>query len=103
MNGNEFAVKNNKLKSRENLIFTFSQSGDKISETQYIGSALTGTSVKWYDNGQKEYQLNFLNNRLSGLAEYWNFDGTKKKSGEFKNGNMIGDWTYFTDFEVNTD
>ena len=103
MDGNIYALKNYKLKSRENLIITYTQSGNKISKTQYIGSALTGTSVKWFDNGQKEYQINFLNNRINGIAEYWNFDGTKKKSGEFKNGNMIGDWTYFTDFEVNTD
>ena len=103
MDGSQFAVKNYKLKSRENLIITFNQGGNKISKTQYIGSELTGTSVKWFDNGQKEYQINFLNNRLNGIAEYWNPDGTKKKSGKFKNGSMIEDWTYYTDFEVNTD
>ena len=103
MDGSEFAVKNYKLKSRENLIITFSQDGNKISKTQYIGSSLSGTSVKWFDNGQKEYQINFLNNRLNGIAEYWNFDGTKKKSGNFKNGNIIGDWTYYIDSEVKTD
>ena len=42
-------------------------------------------------------------NRLNGIAEYWNSDGTRKKSGKFKNGSIIGDWTYHTDFEVNTD
>lgn len=103
MDGSQFAVKNYKLKSRENLIITFNQGGNKISKTQYIGSELTGTSIKWFDNGQKEYQINFLNNRLNGIAEYWNPDGTKKKSGKFKNGSMIEDWTYYTDFEVNTD
>jgi len=103
MDGSEFVVKNYKLKSRENLIITYSEGGDRISKTQYIGSELTGTSVKWFDNGQKEYQINFLNNRLNGIAEYWNPDGTKRKSGKFKNGSMIEDWTYYTDFEVNID
>ena len=56
MDGSQFAVKNYKLKSRENLIITYNQGGNKISKTQYIGSELTGTSVKWFDNGQKEYQ-----------------------------------------------
>ena len=103
MNGNKYVVKNYKLKSRENLIISFTQSGNKISKTRYIGSELTGESVKWFDNGQKEYQINFLNNRLNGIAEYWNPDGTRKKSGKFKNGSIVGDWTYHTDFDVNID
>ena len=103
MNGNKYVVKNYKLKSREYLIISFTQSGNKISKTRYIGSELTGESVKWFDNGQKEYQINFLNNKLNGIAEYWNPDGTRKKSGKFKNGSIVGDWTYYTDFDVNTD
>jgi len=97
MNGSEYVVKNYKLKDRQNLIITYSENGNKIGETQYIGSNLTGQSIKWFDNGQKEYQLNFLDNRLNGIAEYWNQDGSKKKSGEFKNGRIIGEWTYYDD------
>ena len=103
MDGSEYVVKNYKLKTRANLIITFSQNGNKISETQYIGSALTGTSVKWFDNGQKEYKVNFLNNRLNGAAEYWNLDGSKKKTGEFSNGRIIGDWLYNGDDNLNSD
>ena len=103
LDGSKYAVKNYKLKYRENLIITYAQGGEKISKTQYIGSVLTGASIKWFDNGQKDYQINFLNNRLNGIAEYWNPDGTRKKSGKFKNGRLVGDWTYHTDFEMNTD
>lgn len=103
MDGSEFAVKIYRLESRENLIISFTQNGSKISKTRHIGSSLTGESVKWFDNGQKEYQINFLNNRLNGIAEYWNPNGTRKKSGKFKNGSIVGDWTYHTDSEVNTD
>ena len=103
MDGSEYIIKNYKLLSRENLITTFSQNGNKISETQYIGSVLTGTSVKWFDNGQREYKVNFLNNRLNGTAEYWNQDGSKKKSGEFENGRIIGEWFYHGEDKVNSD
>ncbi len=95
MDGNEYAVKNYNIKSRENVITTFDQRRNKVSETKYIGSALTGESVKWFDNGQIEYRVNFLNNKLNGLAEYWNQDGSKHKSGEFKNGKIMGEWEYF--------
>ena len=64
---------------------------------------MTGQSIKWFNNGQKEYQLKFLDNRLNGIAEYWNQDGSKKKSGEFKNGRIIGDWIYYDDPNIISD
>ena len=103
MDGKEYVIKNYKVHSRENMVVTFNKNGGKISTTTYIGSSLTGESVKWFNNGQIEYKLNFVNNKLDGIAEYWNQDGSKNKSGEFKEGKIIGDWTYFqkTDLDSN--
>ena len=57
MNGNKYVVKNYKVKSRENLIISFTQSGNKISKTRYIGSELTGESVKWLIMVRKNIKL----------------------------------------------
>ena len=89
MDGKEYVIKNYKVHSRENMVVTFDKNGEKISTTTYIGSSLTGESVKWFNNGQIEYKLNFVNNKLDGIAEYWNSDGSKNK---FVNLRKVKNW-----------
>lgn len=50
----------------------------------------SGTSISWYENGQKEREVNFKEGKLDGLCNVWHPNGQKWQEVNWKDGKEIG-------------
>ena len=55
------------------------------------GELFTGTAIKYYPDGSKEYTADFLNGKLQGKFILWYENGIKKGELEFSGGTQVGE------------
>jgi len=67
--------------------------GQKSDEQNYISGRLNGISTKWYESGQKSEEIVYLNDKRQGKCFWWNEDGSLRVSASY----IDGDITLFDD------
>jgi len=72
------------------LSATWHDSGQKQSEMYHKDGKLHGLSILWYENGQKKAELYIKEDAIDGLATSWYETGQKKSEIYYKDGKQHG-------------
>ena len=69
---------------------TWSESGQKFSEQEYLNATLEGRTTYWDENGKKSSEGMYGDNQPAGIWVSWDKDGQKRSSCGYVNGEREG-------------
>ncbi|NLW30451.1 MAG: hypothetical protein GXY77_03240 [Fibrobacter sp.] len=83
------------------LFLYFSEKGDTLTKSYFIGKKTIGVLQQWHFNGKVKILENYNDSgQKHGLCEYWREDGARKDSIVYHNGNIIELRAYFLNGKV---
>lgn len=83
------------LKIRHGKFISYSKTGKKESEGNYVNNLMEEKWTYWHENGEKKSEGNWHNGLQDGTWIYWHDNGLKKAEGTYTAGKSAELWRYW--------